>query len=130
MPSQGRPMFNQAQEQAVGTLGSMGLVWRTEWGSLLKAMFITLLLIAEPVPHQWGLIALIWIGTLFRFIEAWRSWNSVKISRGIHLFVIGVCVYLIIRLSNPSTFLHSLVCSLCAALGTDICQGFCVSTIG
>ena len=47
------------------------------------------------------------IYTLFRFIEAWRSWNSVKISRGIHLFVIGVCVYLISCKASLSCALSS-----------------------
>lgn len=113
MLSQWRPTFNKAQ----ATLGMMRLVWRKERSSLFAAMAATLLLIAEPIPHQWSLIALVWLGTLFRFIEAWPSWNSVKISRWIYRFFVGVCMYDIWLLSDPNAFLHW-ARSLYAALGT------------
>ena len=127
MPSQGRPAFNQVQEQA-GLLGLRGRGWRKIRGELLFAIFSTLSLLSNPEPSLWIPITLVWIGTLFSVIEAWPSRNPVKISGWIRLIVTIVVIWYLV--SNPGTFLNRWVCSLCAAFGTDICQGICVGPVG
>lgn len=127
MPFQWRPAFSQVQEPA-GLLGLRGRGWRKIRGELLFAIFTTLLLISDPGPRTWILMALVWIGTSFNLIEDWPNRKPVKISVWIRLLVVitGI-LYLAL---DPSTFLNRWVCFLCAAFGIDLCQGICDGTVG
>lgn len=69
MPSQWRPAFNRIQEQA-GIIGSVGVKSGVRYAPLWSFHCYLLL-----IPHPWSLIALVWIGALFRFIATGSSWN-------------------------------------------------------
>ena len=126
MPFPWRTAFSQVQEQA-GPLWLRGRVWRKVRGELLFAVFTTLLLISDPAPSLWIVMALVWIGTLFGLIEAWPSRNPVKIPGWIRLFF--VIIFLLYLALEPSTFLNRWVCSLSAAFGIDIGPGICVGPL-